>query len=338
MKSYNVAILGATGLVGQEFLKVLDRRKFPVKNLKLLASSRTAGSSIDYKGQAYRVEEAVASSFEGVDILLSSAGEAISRELAPEAAKRGAVVIDNTNAFRMDSDVPLVVPEVNGHTLKTHRGIIANPNCSTAQLVLVLKPLHDQVKIRRVVVATYQSVSGAGKEAVEELFKQASAVVNHLPAVKAEALPHSIAFNLIPQIDQFMENGYTKEEMKMTNETQKILGDESVALTATCVRVPVARGHSEAVNIEFVSPMAPQQARALLEKAPGIKVVDDPASRLYPMPLDCVDREETFVGRIRGDVTHPNALNLWCVSDNIWKGAALNAVQIAEEMIRQKLI
>lgn len=338
MKQYNVAILGATGLVGQEFLKVLDRRNFPIQNLKLLASSRTAGSNLTYRGETYRVEEATAAAFEGVDILLSSAGETISRELAPEAVKRGAVVIDNTNAFRMAAGVPLVVPEVNAHVLKEHKGLIANPNCSTAQLVVVLNPLHDRAKIRRVVVSTYQSVSGAGKEAVDELLKQTQAVVNHLPPVKPEALGHPIAFNLIPQIDQFMENGYTKEEMKMTNETKKIMGDDSIALTATCVRVPVARGHSESVNIEFVSPLSPQEARAILEKAPGIKVVDDPAQKLYPMPLDCEATEETFVGRIRGDVTHPNAINLWCVSDNIWKGAALNAVQIAEEMIKQKLI
>jgi aspartate-semialdehyde dehydrogenase len=335
--SYNVAILGATGVVGQEMLKTLMTRNFPVKSLKLLASKRSAGTTVEYAGKTYTIEEATAQSFEGVDLVLASAGASISAELAPHAVKAGAVVVDNTSHYRMHEDVPLVVPEVNAHALKDHQGIIANPNCSTAQLVVVLDVLRQLAPIKRVVVSTYQSVSGAGKEAMEELRTQTEGALKG-EAPKPEHIKHPIAFNLVPAIDVFTDNGYTKEEMKMTNETRKILGDAHFALSATAVRVPVMVGHSEAVNVEFDRPVSPEAARAALEKASGVVVMDDPANHVYPRPMETAGTDPVYVGRIRGDVSHANGLNLWVVADNLRKGAALNAVQIAESLAAQGLL
>jgi len=337
MKKYNVAVLGATGMVGKEMMKVLEERKFPVGKFLPLASTRTAGTKVTFKGKKYTVEVAKADSFEGIDIGLFSAGAKISEMLAPEAVKRGTVVIDNTSFFRMDPNVPLVVPEVNAYDLKWHKGIIANPNCSTAQMVLALKPIHDFAKIKRIVVSTYQSTSGWGKEAVEELFIQTRAILAGKKA-KVKILPKQIAFNVIPQIDSFTSNGYTKEEMKMVNETKKIMGDASIQVTATTVRVPVVIGHSEAVNIETERKLTAAQVRELLSNFPTVKVVDDPKKGVYPVPVDCVGKNETFVGRIREDISIQNGIDLWIVSDNLRRGAALNAVLIAETMIDEGLI
>jgi aspartate-semialdehyde dehydrogenase len=336
-KKYNVAVLGATGMVGKEMMKVLEERKFPVDRFLPLASTRTAGTKVTFRGKKYTVEVAKPASFEGIDIGLFSAGAKISEMLAPEAVKRGAVVIDNTSFYRMDPAVPLVVPEVNAYDLKWHKGIIANPNCSTAQMVMVLKPIHDFAKIKRVVVSTYQSTSGWGKEAVEELFVQTRAVLAGKKA-KVKILPKQIAFNVIPQIDSFTSNGYTKEEMKMVNETKKIMGDMSIQVTATTVRVPVAIGHSEAVNIETERKISADQVREILAKFPTVKVVDDPEKEIYPTPIDCPGKDETFVGRIREDISIPNGIDLWIVSDNLRRGAATNAVLIAEKMIEEGLI
>jgi aspartate-semialdehyde dehydrogenase len=334
---YNVAILGATGVVGQEMLKTLKTRNFPVKTLKLLASKRSAGTQVTHDGQVYTIEEATPDAFEGVDLVLASAGASVSAELAPHAVKAGAVVVDNTSHYRMDENCPLVVPEVNAHDLKWHKGIIANPNCSTAQLVVVLDVLRQLAPIKRVVVSTYQSVSGAGKEAMEELRTQTEGALKG-EAPRPEHIKHPIAFNLVPAIDVFVENGYTKEEMKMTNETRKILGDAAFKLTATAVRVPVMVGHSEAVNVEFERPVSPEAARAALEKAAGVVVMDDPANHVYPRPLETAGTDPVYVGRIRGDVSCENGLNLWVVADNLRKGAALNAVQIAESLVAQGLL
>jgi aspartate-semialdehyde dehydrogenase len=336
-EKYNVAILGATGVVGQEMLKTLLTRNFPVKNLKLLASKRSAGTKVTYNGQEYTIEEATPDAFEGIDIVLASAGASISADLAPHAVKAGAVVVDNTSHYRMHEDVPLVVPEVNAHDLSWHKGIIANPNCSTAPLVVVLNALRKLAPIKRVVVSTYQSVSGAGKEAMEELRTQTEGVLKG-EAPKAEHIKHPIAFNLVPAIDSFLDNGYTKEEMKLTNESRKMLGDPTLQLTATAVRVPVMIGHSEAVNIEFASPVSPEAARKALEQTESVVVMDDPANNVYPRPMELAGTDPTYVGRIRCDVSHPNGLNLWLVSDNLRKGAALNAVQIAESLVAQGLL
>lgn len=343
MKKYNVAILGATGAVGQEFLKLIEERNFPFKQLKLLASERSAGKTIEFMGKDYIVEEATPDSFNDVQIALF-AGGSISKTLAPEAAKRGAVVIDNSSAFRMDPDVPLVVPEVNPEAIKNHKGIIANPNCSTIIMVMALKPVYDVAKIKRIVVSTYQAVSGAGKEGIDELTDQVKAVVENRP-VEANILPsaslpkhYQIAFNLLPQIDVFVEEDYTKEEMKMVNETHKIFNDYNIGITATTVRVPVYRSHSESINIELNSPLSPEEAKQVLAKFPGVIVQDNPAEMLYPMPLYTSDSNEVFVGRIRADKTVPYGLNMWVVGDQIRKGAALNAVQIAEYMIDHNLI
>ena len=336
-KKYKVAVLGATGVVGKEMLKVLEERNFPVERLLPLASSRTAGSTVVFKGKEHKVELAEPDSFNGIDIGLFSAGASISEKFAPEAAKRGVVVIDNTSFFRMHPDIPLVVPEVNPQALKRHKGIIANPNCSTAQMVVVLKPIHDKYRIKRVVISTYQSVSGWGKEAVDELITQTKAWVEGRP-VETKILPRQIMFNAVPQIDSFLDTGYTKEEMKMINETKKIMEDDSIAVTATTVRVPVFIGHSESVNIETEKPLSREDVMHLLSKAPGVKVMDDPANKVYPTAIDCVGIDDTLVGRIRKDVSVPNGIDLWIVSDNLRKGAATNAVQIAEEMIRQGLL
>ena len=337
MSGYVVAILGATGAVGQEMLKILAERKFPVRELRLLASGRSAGKAITYEGQTYTVEEATPGAFQGVDIVLASAGASISERLAPAAVAAGAVVIDNTSHFRMHADVPLVVPEVNAHDLDWHKGVIANPNCSTAPLVVVLNALRQLAPLERVVVSTYQSVSGAGKEAMDELRDQTADVLAGRPA-KAEHIVHPIAFNLVPAIDAFLEGGYTKEEMKVTNESRKILGEPDLRVTATAVRVPVYVCHSESVNIEFQRPVSPVAARAALAAAPGVTLMDDPAHDVYPRPRELTGTDDTYVGRIRGDVSHPNALNLWLVADNLRKGAALNAVQIAEAMVARGLV
>jgi aspartate-semialdehyde dehydrogenase len=336
-KKYNVAVLGATGMVGKEMMKVLEERKFPVNKFIPLASTRTAGTKVTFKGKKYTVEVAKPESFEGVDIGLFSAGAKISEMLAPEAVKRGTVVIDNTSFYRMDPNVPLVVPEVNAYDLKWHKGIIANPNCSTAQLLMAIKPIHDVAKIKRIVVSTYQSTSGWGKEAVEELFTQTKAVLAG-KKVQVKILPKQIAFNVIPQIDSFTSNGYTKEEMKMVNETKKIMGDPSIQVTATTVRVPVVIGHSESVNIETERKISAKQVREILAKFPTVKVMDDPEKGIYPTPVDCVGKDETFVGRIREDISIPNGIEMWIVSDNLRRGAATNAVIIAEKMIEEGLI
>ena len=331
---YHVAIVGATGMVGQEFIKVLVQRKFPMASLQLYASDRSAGRKVFVGHQEMIVKETAGDSFNNVDIALFSAGSEISKHFAPIAAKAGALVIDNSAAWRMDSRVPLVVPEVNAEDIKKHKGIIANPNCSTIQMVVALYPLHKVNPIKRITVATYQSVSGTGITAVEELTKQAKTVLdggNVVPHVYA----HQIAFNLLPEIDVFLENGYTKEEWKMVEETRKIMHAESLAVSATCVRVPVFISHSEAIQAEFTEYMPPDEARAILSKAPGVKVLDDPNVSLYPQPWLAAGTDDVYVGRIRSDASLMNGLVMWVVSDNIRKGAALNAVQIAEEAVNQ---
>ncbi len=335
---YNVAVVGATGAVGNTMLEVLEERNFPIEKLKLLASERSVGSRLTFRGKEVPVEVLDAKSFAGVDIALFSAGGTVSERFAPLAAEAGAVAIDNTSAFRMHPEVPLVVPEVNPKAIGEYKkkGIIANPNCSTIQMLVALKPIHDQVKIKRIVVSTYQATSGAGKRAMDELAQQTKALFSG-EELQKKKFPHQIAFNCLPHIDVFLDNGYTKEEMKMVNETKKILGDDSIRVTATCVRVPVFGGHSESVNIETEKKLSAREARALLEKAPGIVVKDDVAHNQYPLAIDCVNRDEVFVGRIREDESVENGLNLWIVADNIRKGAATNAVQIAEVLIRDYL-
>jgi aspartate-semialdehyde dehydrogenase len=335
--SFRVAVAGATGAVGREMLKVLEQRDFPASEVIPLASSRSAGSVIAYKGEELTIRELDEESFHGIDLALFSAGGSVSEKYAPIAARSGCIVVDNSSAWRMDPEVPLVVPEVNGHDLEQHNGIIANPNCSTIQMVVVLKPLHDAGRIKRVVVSTYQAVSGTGQKAVDELETQ----VKQLFAMKdvtSSVYPYQIAFNCIPHIDVFLDNDYTKEEMKMVNETRKIMGDQTIRLTATTVRVPVFYGHSEAVNIETEKKITAKEARAILSQAPGVKVLDNPSEKIYPMPLFATGEDDAFVGRIREDESIDNGLNLWIVSDNIRKGAALNAVQIAEELVRRELL
>jgi aspartate-semialdehyde dehydrogenase len=331
---YRVAVAGATGAVGNEMIKTLERRDFPVGELVLLASERSDGKKLPFRGNGVTVRTMTKDSFEGVQIALFSAGASRSLEFAPAAAAAGAVVIDNSSAFRMEPDIPLVVPEVNPQDVAGYkkRGIIANPNCSTIQMVVVLKPLHDAARIKRVVVSTYQSVSGTGQKAIEELDRQSRAALSGGP-LETKVYPHPIAFNCLPHIDSFLDSGYTKEEMKMVNETKKIMGDDSIAVTATTVRVPVFVSHSESVNIQTEKKLTPDEAREILKKAPGVVVIDDPSQNRYPLATDAAGRDETFVGRIRQDYTIDNGLNLWIVSDNIRKGAALNAVQIAEYFI-----
>lgn len=343
MKKYNVAILGATGAVGQEFLNLIAERNFPFNELKLLASKRSAGKIINFMGKQYTVEEATSDSFKDVQIALF-AGGAASKTFASDAVKHGAVVIDNSSAFRMDPNVPLVVPEVNPEAIKNHKGIIANPNCSTIIMLMALKPIHDRVKIKRVVVSTYQAVSGAGKEAIDELTDQVKSIIEDRP-VEANILPsaslskhYQIAFNLIPQIDVFVEDGYTKEEMKMVHETHKILDDYNIGISATTIRVPVYRSHAESINIELEGPLSAAEAKQLLADFPGVVVQDDPAEMIYPMPLYTSNLNEVFVGRIREDKSIKHGINLWVVGDQIRKGAALNALQIAEYMINHNLV
>ena len=338
IRSYNVAVVGATGAVGNEMISILEERKFPVKTLTLLASERSLGKELEFNGRKHPVKVLGEHSFEGIEIGLFSAGGSISQKFAPIAAAAGCVVIDNTSAFRYEPDIPLVVPEVNPEKIAEYknRGIIANPNCSTIQMVVALKPIHDAARIKRVVVSTYQSVSGTGKKAMEELADQTRAVMNFKEPV-ARVYPHPIAFNCLPHIDVFLENGYTKEEMKMVWETKKIMGDDSIAVTATTIRVPVFRAHSESINIETEKKVTAKEAKALLSRAPGIVVVDDPDRREYPLAIHAAGKDETFVGRIREDTSIANGLNLWVVSDNLRKGAALNAVQIAEILVRDYL-
>ncbi|MEB3197748.1 MAG: aspartate-semialdehyde dehydrogenase [Candidatus Sericytochromatia bacterium] len=337
MSGFHVGILGATGAVGQEMLKTLMARQFPLSKLTLLASARSAGQVVTHEGHSWTVQEATPEAFRGIDILLSSAGGDVSEALAPAAVAAGCVVIDNTSAFRMRADVPLVVPEVNAHALDGHRGIIANPNCSTAPLVVVLNALRQLAPLVRVVVSTYQSVSGAGKEAMDELRDQTATLLAGGEAVP-QHIRYPIAFNLVPAIDAFTANGYTKEELKVTNESRKILEDPDLRVTATAVRVPVMICHSESVNLEFASPVSPSAARELLARTAGITVMDDPATHQYPRPRELAGTDDTYVGRIREDVSHPCGLNLWLVSDNLRKGAALNAVQIAEALVARGLL
>ncbi|MDI1470989.1 MAG: aspartate-semialdehyde dehydrogenase [Thermodesulfovibrio sp.] len=332
-EKYNVAVVGATGAVGNEMIAVLEERDFPVDTLRLFASERSEGIKLQFKGEEIPVETLKEDSFEGIDIALFSAGAERSKIWAPIAAKSGCVVIDNSSQWRMDPEVPLVVPEVNPHDLKWHKGIIANPNCSTIQMVVALKPIHDVAKIKRVVVTTFQSVSGTGKKAMDELLQQTVDLLN-FKEIKIQVYPHQIAFNVLPHIDKFLENGYTKEEMKMVNETKKIMGDPSIKVTATTVRVPVFRGHSESVNIETERKLTAQEVREILSKAPGIVVIDNPEKNEYPLPIYASGKDEVFVGRIREDESIENGINMWVVSDNLRKGAALNAVQIAEELIK----
>ncbi len=337
MKRYNVAIVGATGMVGIEMKKILEERKFPIKELRLLASERSKGKKLEFSGKALLVEGLDENSFTGIDFALFSAGASISKKFAPKAVEAGAIVIDNSSAFRMNKDIPLVAPEVNLPALKLHQGIIANPNCSTIQLVLILKPIHDYARIKRIVVSTYQSVSGWGKEAVEQLWQETSEISKtRNPKVKVadRALPYQIAFNLIPQIDIFLNNGYSKEEMKIVHETRKIMQDDSIAITATTVRVPVLVGHTEVVNIETQNKLSAAVTKEILKEAPGVKIVDDLNKLQYPMPIDVAEKDDVFVGRIREDESIPNGINLLVVGDNLRKGAALNAVQIAEELIK----
>ncbi|RJQ50996.1 MAG: aspartate-semialdehyde dehydrogenase [Actinobacteria bacterium] len=328
----NVAVVGATGAVGEEMLNVLEQRSFPCGSVRALASERSAGMKVPFAGAQLVVEELTRHSFGGIDIALFSAGGSVSKEFAPAAVEAGAVVIDNSSAFRQEPGVPLVVPEVNPEQVRAHRGIIANPNCSTIQMVVVLKPLHDAARIRRIVVSTYQAVSGTGKKAVEELLRQSEDILTGEPTT-SECYPHQIAFNVLPHIDVFFEDGYTKEEKKMEMETKKIMGDPSIAVTATCARVPVFVGHSEAVNVETEQELGVDRARELLQDAPGVELLDDPASNLYPLAVDAAGKDPCYVGRLREDLTVPNGLNMWIVSDNVRKGAALNAVQIAELLL-----
>jgi len=339
---YNVAVVGVTGAVGEQIIRLLAERNFPVKELKLLASARSAGKTIRFKDRDIVIEEATPASFEGVEIVFLSAGGDISKELIPHAVKAGAVCIDNTSAYRMDPETPLVVPEVNPEKIFENKGVIANPNCSTIQMVATLKPLYDRYGISKVIVSTYQAVSGAGAKAIDEMLRQSREVLAGNPCnpdiLPVGALPvkHQIAFNAIPQIDKFLDNGFTNEEMKMIRETKKIMGDEAIEVTATCVRIPVVYGHSESVYVELKSEFEMEEVRKLLAEAPGIVLVDEPGEQKYPLATDAAGKIETFVGRVRRDLNNPLALNMWIVSDNLLKGAAWNAVQIGETLISGK--
>lgn len=330
---YTVAVVGATGAVGETILRILEERKFPVRTLRLLASERSAGRRLRFQEEEVPVEPLTAEAFRGIEIALFSAGAIRSKEFAPAAARAGAVVIDNSSAFRMDPEVPLVIPEINPEATFRHKGIIANPNCTTIVMLMPLKPLHDHARVRRVVATSYQAVSGAGAKAIEELKRQVMAWVKGEPFT-AEVFPHPIAFNVLPQVDVFLENGYTREEMKLVNETRKILGDERIEVSPTTVRVPVFRAHSVAVNVETERPVSVATARELFAAFPGLRVLDDPSRLEYPMPLTVAGTDECYVGRIRQDLSRENGLNFWAVGDQLRKGAALNAVQIAELLTR----
>ena len=338
MRKFNTAIVGATGAVGQEFLKLIEERNFPFGEMKLLASSRSAGKKINFMGKEYTVEETTEKSFDGVEIALFAGGSA-SKLFAPAAVKAGAICIDNSSTFRMDPEVPLVVPEVNPQAISKHKGIIANPNCSTIIMVMALKPLYDISKIKRIVVSTYQAVSGAGREGMDELKNQLDELANG-EEIQAKILPvakldkhYQIASNLLPQIDIFMDNDYTKEEMKMIDETRKIMEDDAMKITATTVRVPVFRSHAESVNVEFEDEVSADKAKSALEKFPGVTVKDNPAEMIYPQPLETSGKDDVEVGRIRKDFSVEHGLNFWVCGDQIRKGAALNALQIAEYLI-----
>jgi len=334
----NIAVLGATGVVGNHILSILEERNFQFSSIKFLASSKSAGKEITFKGSKYIVEEAKPESFEGVDIVLSSAGAATSRALSHEAVKRGALFIDNTSAYRMEKDVPLVIVGVNDDDLKNNKGIISNPNCSTSQLMLVLKPLHDAAKIKKMVVSTYQSVSGAGKAAIDELNNNSKAVLNN-EKFENRVFKKEIAFNLIPQIDVFVDNDYTKEEMKLVNETKKILHlPEETPISATAVRVPVVVSHSEAVNVEFEKHITPDEARKILSDSFGVVICDNPADYEFPTPREAAGKDPVYVGRIRKDLASENGLVMWVVADNLRIGAALNTVRIAETVVKLGLV
>lgn len=337
-EKYNVAVVGATGAVGEQMREVLDERQFPVGELRLLASERSAGQFLPFQSRQIRVDVLNEDSFNGIDIGLFSAGGSVSSKFAPLAVNAGAVVVDNTSVFRMEPDIPLVVPEVNASEIANYkrRGIVANPNCSTIQMVVALKPIHDAARIKRIVVSTYQSVSGAGRQAMEELSQQVSALFTGRE-LKKEKFPHQIAFNCIPHIDVFMEGGYTKEEWKMIHETRKILGEPNLPVTATTVRVPVFCSHSESVNVETAVKLSAAEAKKILREAPGVIVADEPEQNIYPLAVDATGKDATYVGRIREDNSVANGLNLWVVADNLRKGAALNAVQIAEILVRDYL-
>jgi len=338
MNRPNIAVLGATGVVGGEILNILDQNNVPFNELKLLSSARSAGKEIEFKGKKYIVEEATPEAFDGVDLVLASAGASTSKEFVDEIVKRGAVIVDNSSAFRMDKDVPLVIAGVNDDDLKNHKGIVANPNCSTSQLMLVLKPLHDYAGIKRLIVSTYQAVSGAGKAAMDELTDNIKASLEG-KEFENKVFSKPIAFNIIPQIDVFLENDYTKEEIKVVNETKKILHlDENTPITCTAVRIPVYVGHSESVTVEFEKPITPEKARELLKNAYGVEVVDNPANREYPTPLEAAGKDPVYVGRIRKDLAFDNAISMWVVADNLRIGAALNTVRIAEKLIEMGLV
>lgn len=335
MKRYSVAVVGATGAVGEEMRRILEEREFPVSKIKFLASSRSEGQKLSFRRSAVFVEELNADSFKGVDLALFSAGSETAKRFAPLAVEAGAVVVDNSSAFRMDPEVPLVVPEVNADVLEGPQGLIANPNCSTIQLVLVLKPIHDEARLKRVVVSTYQSVSGTGRQAIEELRSQSRAVLAG-EEVKTVTYEHQIAFNVFPHIDVFSEGGYTKEELKLVNETRKIMNLPELKITATAARVPVIIGHAESVNVETEGPVSVEKVRDALARAPGLSVIDDPEQALYPTPIMAAGMDDCLVGRIRPDNSAEHGLNLWIVADNLRKGAALNAVQIAEHVLKRK--
>jgi aspartate-semialdehyde dehydrogenase len=337
VKEYKVAIVGATGLVGHEFIKILVERSFPMSSIRLLASGRSAGRKLLVNNQEIEVEETAHDSFRGVDIALFSAGAEQSHYFSPIAAREGTVVVDNSSAFRMDKTVPLVVPEVNPEDIKKHKGIIANPNCSTIQMVVALYPLHRVNPIKRIIVDTYQAVSGTGTAAAEELRTQAKQVLEGQPTIP-HVYPHQIAFNVLPEIDVFLDNGYSREEWKMVEETRKIMHADGIAISATCARVPVLVGHSEAIHVEFSQPMPVDEAQQILSRAPGLRLLDDITISLYPQPWSAAGSDDVFVGRIRQDASHPNGLAMWVVSDNLRKGAALNTIQIAEEMIKREWV
>jgi aspartate-semialdehyde dehydrogenase len=337
-RPWNVAVVGAAGMVGAEMIRTLERRGFPVNECRPLDVAALAGAEMTFAGRTVVCREATEANLAGIDIAIFSAGGDASLDLAPKAVRQGAVVIDNSSAWRMDPACPLVVPEVNPHDLAWHRGIIANPNCSTIQMVVALKPLHDRARIRRVVVSTYQAAAGAGKSGLDELTQQAREMLDRGTCSPPKVFQHQLAFNLIPQIDVFQEAGYTKEEWKMVHETVKIMGDPGIRVTATTVRVPVLIGHSESVNVETEQKLTADEARRILANAPGVVVVDDPGTRAYPMPALAAGTDAVFVGRIREDNSLEHGLNLWIVSDNVRKGAALNAVQIAERLVADNLV
>jgi aspartate-semialdehyde dehydrogenase len=337
-KTYSVAVVGATGAVGMEMIRMLENRHFPIKELQLFASERSAGKALQYLGKSVSVKNLDSQSIPSVDVAIFSAGATISKQFAPLFAAKGAFVIDNSSAWRSEPDIPLVVPEVNPHILQKEKKIIANPNCSTIQMVVALKPIHDVAKIKSIRVATYQAVSGAGSKGIHDLENQSKAWAQNSAGSPAEKFPYPIAFNLIPQIDVFTENGYTKEEMKMANETRKIMELPNLPVSATCVRVPVFRSHSEAVWIELEKKLSVGEVKILLSKSPGITLEDEPEKSIYPMPINAAEKQSTYVGRIRADLACPNGLSLWIVSDNLLKGAALNAVEIAELLIKKSLI